>query len=544
MAENTAFSSSGEDAMTRPVELNETEVAPARDLSPEEFAAFYELDRVASEINSGGFKRTALQFPDELLPESVPIYRSLKRKLSEDRELYVLADTSYGSCCADEVAAQHVDAEAIVHFGHACMSKTYRMPVIYVFGKKDLNPTDAAQQLVKALKDGGHGDLPQRVVLRHDVAYIHLAGAIRDALDEALSPGIEVLYHEIPNRLEPASSQPEASSTPLPSTSEVSEPILYVGPESLGLTNLLMTHAAAPIYRYDPSTRTASLESGRTNKLLMRRYAVVQRARDADVFGILVGTLGVASYLPLIKHLRSILAAAHKKSYTVSVGKLNPAKLANFAEIECFVLVACPENSVIDAKEFYRPIVTPYELTIALAREPSWGTRYELDFGRILSDSPGATEPAETGSSSADEEERDPDAPSFSLVTGKYRTATRYHDTEAAHVDEASQELVLRSEGTVATLKDSAAGAFLQRRHWKGLEVRSGMDALSVLEQGREGGSIIGVDACSVINQRDHDRMRWVCMNISKVRHHTLHAKMHERNPPLEPVLANLILQS
>ena len=57
MAENTAFSSSGEDAVTRPVELNETEVAPARDLSTEEFVAFYELERVASEINSGGFKR-------------------------------------------------------------------------------------------------------------------------------------------------------------------------------------------------------------------------------------------------------------------------------------------------------------------------------------------------------------------------------------------------------------------------------------------------------------------------------------------------------
>jgi diphthamide biosynthesis protein 2 len=37
----------------------------------------------------------------------------------------------------------------------------------------------------------------------------------------------------------------------------------------------------------------ARLESGRTNRLLMRRYAVVQKARDADVFGILVGTLGV-----------------------------------------------------------------------------------------------------------------------------------------------------------------------------------------------------------------------------------------------------------
>jgi diphthamide biosynthesis protein 2 len=98
----------------------------------------------------------------------------------------------------------------------------------------------------------------------------------------------------------------------------------------------------------------------------MRRYATVQKARDADVFGILVGTLGVgelhpfthrselishlASYLPLIKHLRALLARSHKKSYTISVGKLNPSKLANFMEIECFVLVACPENSLVEAR--------------------------------------------------------------------------------------------------------------------------------------------------------------------------------------------------
>jgi Putative diphthamide synthesis protein len=101
----------------------------------------------------------------------------------------------------------------------------------------------------------------------------------------------------------------------------------------------------------------------------MRRFSIVQQARDADVFGILVGTLGVgmfglvggtthlnfpltfsASYLPLLSHLRTLLRKHHKKSYTLSVGKLNPTKLANFAEIECFVMVACPQNSVVDAK--------------------------------------------------------------------------------------------------------------------------------------------------------------------------------------------------
>ena len=100
----------------------------------------------------------------------------------------------------------------------------------------------------------------------------------------------------------------------------------------------------------------------------MRRYAVVQKARDSDVYGILVGTLGVgtytfsysqslasdkpdsAAYLPLISRIRKLLTLTQKKSYTISVGKLSPSKLANFLEIECFVLVACPENSLIDSK--------------------------------------------------------------------------------------------------------------------------------------------------------------------------------------------------
>lgn len=38
----------------------------------------------------------ALQFPDELLPHSVPIFKTLKSRLASDRELYVLADTTYG----------------------------------------------------------------------------------------------------------------------------------------------------------------------------------------------------------------------------------------------------------------------------------------------------------------------------------------------------------------------------------------------------------------------------------------------------------------
>ncbi|KAG5643986.1 hypothetical protein DXG03_009276 [Asterophora parasitica] len=407
--ENTAFSGSGEDAIMRAIDVQADTTADQ--LSQAEFDEFYEITQTSEEIIKGDYKRIALQFPDELLHDSVPIYRRLKAKFGEGRELYVLADTSYGR-----------QAPAIPRLG------------------------------------------------------------------------IEVLYEQIATSTLPASSktaevsfctssqsrtQPDAgpSSDQAIFQQESSYPVLlYIGAESLTLTNLLMTHGLSEVFLYDPSTHITGLASGRTNRLLMRRYAAVQRARDADVFGILVGTLGVASYLPLIKHLRTLLARNRKKSYTISVGKLNPSKLANFLEIECFVLVACPENSVIEAKEFLRPIVTPFELEIALQPAPSWSGRYVLDFERLLTENArdDAAEPDSTSSlpSPTTElkgerggEEEDHDQPVFSLVTGTYRHAKRYGvgagDSEINGTGaEGDSAVVLRNQDdSVAKLADSAAGA-------------------------------------------------------------------------------------
>jgi diphthamide biosynthesis protein 2 len=58
----------------------------------------------------------------------------------------------------------------------------------------------------------------------------------------------------------------------------------------------------------------------------------------------------IVSYMHVIEHLKRMIRQAGKRYYLFSVGKLNVAKLANFPEIDIFVLVACPENSLIDSK--------------------------------------------------------------------------------------------------------------------------------------------------------------------------------------------------
>ncbi|RPD58166.1 diphthamide biosynthesis protein [Lentinus tigrinus ALCF2SS1-7] len=495
MAEVTTFSSSGADAITRTIELEE-EVQ--RVLSPEELEEAYDIARTVNEIEKGDYTRIALQFPDELLPHSVPIFRLLKLKIADTKELYILADTSYGSCCVDEVAAQHVEADALVHYGHACMSQTSRLPVIYVLGKKPIDPSHCAECFFDVVTAQSNVADRQTVLLRYDVGYAHRADSIVSELKSRLPSPARILHTPIPLVAHPSPSGQhrtphelhEAGQDNSPEDSSVEEAspensvILYIGGESLTLTNLLLTHASYEVYSYDPKTRTARLESGRTNKLLMRRYAVVQRARDADVIGILVGTLGVANYLPLISHLRDIIKRAHKKSYTLSVGKINPAKLGNFLEIECFVLVACPENSLLDAKEFLRPIVTPYELELALQPTQTWTGRYVLDFEQLLREQQDAID----NSPPENPEDEDDDQPVFSVVTGKYRHAKRY-DGASAHDDIGdSSAVVLRNqENALSKMEDSAAAQFLQTRTFRGLETRVGQDAPSLLEQGRSG---------------------------------------------------------
>ncbi|KAJ7235093.1 putative diphthamide synthesis protein-domain-containing protein [Mycena haematopus] len=458
-AENTTFFASGADAISRTIDVNQETTSTSSD----ELDAYYDIERTIAEILAGDYKRVALQFPDELLHDSVPIYRRLKAGIGLGREIYVLADTSYGSCCVDEVAAQHVDADAMVHYGYACMSQTSRLPVIYVFGKKPIDVDDCSRRVSQVFEGTS-------ALLRYDVAYAHQAESIATALRQVL---------HVPISVSDLKAHPEAST------------IIYIGGESLGLTNLLITHSTCSVYSYDPVTKSARLESSRTNRLLMRRYATVQKARDADVFGILVGTLGVASYLPLIKHLRALLARSHRKSYTISVGKLNPSKLANFAEIECFVLVACPENSLVESRDFLRPIITPFELEVALQAEQSWTGRYVLDFEKLLAES--GADDATTPDSPPDSD--DPDQPIFSLITGTYRHAKRFGRSsevkETELPDEPSSSVILRNQDTAVMLKDNAAevssAQFFQERTFRGLEARVGQDAPSVLEQGRSG---------------------------------------------------------
>jgi diphthamide biosynthesis protein 2 len=76
---------------------------------------------------------------------------------------------------------------------------------------------------------------------------------------------------------------------------------------------------------------------------------------------------------------------------------------------------------MIDVQEFLRPIVTPFELELALTSK-AWSGDYVLDFTTLLSTSSFGQDFVDPNADEIDE-----DGPIFSSVTGTYRHPKRYN---------------------------------------------------------------------------------------------------------------------
>ncbi|KAI8608632.1 putative diphthamide synthesis protein-domain-containing protein [Chytriomyces sp. MP71] len=465
----------------------------------------FEIERTAAALRQRGSRSIALQFPDALLGVATDVALRLRARLHDGGDVFVLGDTTFGECCVDEVAAEHVRADVVVHFGRACLSRpvsvhrTARIPALYVFGRP---PVDLGKCV-----DGFKGLAPDTaipILLMFDAVYswasLDVAHALKtagynDLVVESIFSGFDNSVADVSTSLGRSYFIPDGRNL-------VDYTLFYIGGESLTLTNLLMTHSGNRVFSFDPTSNITREESSAVNQLLRRRYVMVQKAKDADVIGIVVGTLGVVSYLPLINHLKKLITASGKKPYLIAVGKPSPAKLGNFLEIQAFVLVACPENTLVDSREFMQPIVTPFELEMALVPGRQWGAdAYQTDLAKLaarIAEEAEEMDKRRAGGAEDGVEGTEDDEPHFSLMTGGYKSRKQYGAPAAAVPSQEDEEEIVAADGTVQIRRkagavskfvmNSAAGEFLNmNRSFKGLEVKLGETAVEKAGEGRVG---------------------------------------------------------
>ncbi|KAF3643458.1 glycine-rich family protein [Capsicum annuum] len=388
--------------------------------------SIYEIDRVAEFISARAFRRVALQFPDELLKDSTRIVAALHEKLrlfyqlrtgnngdAKDVRLYVMADTMYGNCCVDEVGASHANADCVIHYGHTCFSPTSTLPAFLVLGKASLNVSKCAQKLCEYTGKAG-----KRILVLYGLEYAHAITEIKASISTQSCFKLEVCFADImspvitpPGTLSSTNGQPELSDHQCAngcSTEKNNAPyciggltwslpvghrmedylLFYVGSDDSAFANILMTYNACEIVRYDATKDLLVDDFSQQKRILKRRYFLIEKAKDASIIGILVGTLGVAGYLHMIHQMKDLITRAGKKAYTFVMGRPNPAKLANFPECDVFIYVSCAQTALLDSKEFLAPVITPFEAMIAFGRDSEWTGAYVTEFRDLITSSP------------------------------------------------------------------------------------------------------------------------------------------------------------
>ena len=335
---------------------------------------YFEIHRLSLEIvqlfkstlstpRQTGLLKIAMQFPDSMLHNSPEVVWMMEKSVNEalcDTDpncetsafCFVLGDTTSNDCCADEVAAHHLDADVLVHYGHACLSATSgNIPVLYSFGRSNINVEQAVEKLEEALSSSDDDTKTKKFLILYQVEYQHAISNLAGQWSARHQDDSE--FHVVAGKIPTLRSKSSPSSLKLggleipqlgwddlasytivfilenvdEKTSTSRQHKVYV---NAMLQLLSRGNAGDRYWTYSPPanflcTQPKSLTA--LQRQLKRRFFLTTKARDASVFGLLVSNLGQRNLVEVVKSLQRLVQDTGKTAYSFAVGKINPAKL-------------------------------------------------------------------------------------------------------------------------------------------------------------------------------------------------------------------------
>ena len=106
------------------------------------------------------------------------------------------------------------------------------------------------------------------------------------------------------------------------------------------------------------------------DRILRRRFAAIQGARDAQSFLVIVCSKVGQDRSELADGIVRLLRSHGRTAFKVVIEEVNPTALMSY-QVDAFVNTACPRIAMDDAARYPKPMLTPPELEIALG-EREW----------------------------------------------------------------------------------------------------------------------------------------------------------------------------
>ncbi|XP_067221211.1 2-(3-amino-3-carboxypropyl)histidine synthase subunit 1 isoform X2 [Chanodichthys erythropterus] len=325
----------------------------------------FEIHKTIWRVRQAKAKRVALQLPEGLQMFACVIADIIERFTEADT--LVMGDVTYGACCVDDFTARALGADFMVHYGHSCLipiDSTEGIKMLYVFVDIQIDTAHFLDTLRFNFPPGHSLAL---------VSTIQFVAALQAASAE-LKPDYEVLVPQC-RPLSPG----EILGCTSPRLEKHVNAVIYLGDGRFHLESIMIANPEIPAYRYDPYSKVFSREYYDHEAMRATRLQAIERARLAQRWGLILGTLGRQGNPKILEHLESQLESLGRSFTRVLLSEIFPSKLELLADVDAWVQIACPRLSIDWGTAFSKPLLSPYEAAVAL-QQVGWQEVYPMDF--------------------------------------------------------------------------------------------------------------------------------------------------------------------
>ncbi|CAG2115329.1 unnamed protein product [Medioppia subpectinata] len=322
----------------------------------------FEFHKIIWRLKSSAAQRVGLQFPEGLFVFAITIADIIEEFTQID--VIIMGDVTYGSCCIDDLTADAMDCDFIVHFGHSCLVPVNQMvngiKVLYVF--------------VDIKIDLWHFIETVKTNFNPQTHHLSIAGTVQFV--SAMHSAAKELRERHGFRVLTPQSRPLSPGEVLGCTAPKLPPevnaIVFLADGRFHLEAIMIANPAVDAFRYNPYNKEITHEFYDMNKMLSyRRNAVKETAKvcaNSGVFGIILGTLGRQGNPQVLNNLlKNVKKYTNCHTISVLLPEIKADVLSVFGEVDAWVQIACPRLSIDWGTNFtHKPLITPFELNVSL----------------------------------------------------------------------------------------------------------------------------------------------------------------------------------
>ena len=358
----------------------------------------FQLDELVERIKKNDNQLVALQVPEGLKIQALEMMDSIEGE--SGAKVILAADPCYGACDLVHDKMKMMGVELVAHMGHSQMNidsgmPTHFIPVTYdgapeiaevipildshrriakerlsSTGKEEFSEEEAKEKFLDAV--GRFSPLEDsRLGLVGSIQHLHLLENYKKMLEEQ---GYDV---EIPTGGDRLTLPGQVLGCNYSGDSSKIGHYLFLGSGDFHPIGLVL-HTGKPLAMLDPYTGDATeMSLERIERILRQRFGLIMSVGDSSTFGILIGEKPGQMRRNLAIRMKRLLENHDKKGYLLALDHVGP-DLIDFYPVDAFVNTACPRIAIDDSTRYSKPLITPYELEVALG-EKKWEHGYQFD---------------------------------------------------------------------------------------------------------------------------------------------------------------------